>query len=342
MSDTNLNPVLVEVTRGPMIESRHRGAAAVLDPQGRVIAEWGDIARPIYPRSAIKPVQAIPLIESGAAAAFELSDAEIALACASHNGEPNHIETVGAWLARLGLSENDLECGGHLPYSQEAAASLIQAGQIPSALYNNCSGKHTGMLTIAKHLGLPTERYVAADHPVQRMWRDALAEMTGEDLSRAPIGTDGCSIPTAGISLHGLALSAARFAAPETQRPKRAAAIRRIAGAITAEPAMIAGTKSFCSRVIAATGGQALVKTGAEGVYWAALPGRRLGFAVKIDDGATRASEVATAALLLRFGDFGGAARQILETLARPPLTTRRGALTGEIRPAADWLDGTA
>ena len=150
------NPVLVEVTRGDMVESRHRAAFAVADPRGRVVASAGDIERPVYARSAIKALQAIPLVESGAAEAFGLSDAEIALACASHHGEPRHVETVTAWLARIGCSLEDLECGAHPPTHAASHRALMAAGEEPGAVHNNCSGKHAGFLTLARHLNAPT------------------------------------------------------------------------------------------------------------------------------------------------------------------------------------------
>jgi L-asparaginase II len=321
------NPVLVEVTRGAMVESRHRGAFAVVDAEGRVIASAGDSERTVYARSAIKPLQAIPLVESGAAEAFGLGDAEIALACASHRGEPRHVETVTAWLGRLGCSVADLECGSHLPSNERAMTELLGARQTAHAAHNNCSGKHSGFLTLARHLGLPTQGYVRLEHGVQQRVLGTLEAMTGLTLGAAPRGLDGCGIPVIGIPLGNLALAMARLADPADQPAPRQAACARIRAAMTAEPFMISGSGQFCTRVISETGGRALVKTGAEGVFCGVLPGSGLGIALKIDDGAGRAAEVAMAGLLARF--------EMLEAgheLCAPQLHNRAGAVVGELR----------
>lgn len=335
MSD---NPVLVEVTRGGHVESRHRGAAVVSDAAGKVVAAWGDVSRPVFPRSAIKPVQAISVLESGAAAAARMSDKEIAIACASHGGEPFHTETVAAWLDRIGLSANDLECGAHPPTYAPASEALIRAGETPTPLHNNCSGKHSGMLSLALHEGHVTGGYTAPDHPTQSAWRRVLGEMAGVDLRDAPAGTDGCNIPTIALPLDAMARAAARFAAPDGLDDDRAAACRRIRAALTAAPEMIAGTGRFCTGVIRDTGGRALVKTGAEGVYFGALPEAGLGIALKIDDGADRASEVAMAAILHTYGEFDGAVADSVAARLRVPVPNRRGFTVGEVGPARDWL----
>ena len=334
VSARNANPVLVEATRGAMVESRHRGAFAVVDVEGRVVASAGDTERPIYARSAIKPLQAIPLVESGAAEAFGLGDGEIALACASHRGEPRHVETVTAWLARIGCSVADLECGTHPPSDPKALAELLGARGTPNAAHNNCSGKHAGFLTLARHLGLPTEGYIRFEHGVQQRVLGTLESMTGLDLGGASRGVDGCGIPVIAVPLGNLALAMARLADPADQPEPRQAACARIRAAMAAEPFMISGTGQFCTRVISETGGRALVKTGAEGVFCAALPGalpeRGLGIALKIDDGTGRAAEVAMAGLLARFGLLEAA-----HELCAPRLSNRAGAVVGALRPPA-------
>jgi L-asparaginase II len=331
----NANPVLVEATRGAMVESRHRGAFAVVAVEGRVVASAGDTERPIYARSAIKPLQAIPLVESGAAEAFGLEDAEIALACASHRGEARHVETVTAWLARIGCSVADLECGTHPPSNPKALAELLGARGTPNAAHNNCSGKHSGFLTLARHLGLPTEGYIRYGHGVQQRVLGVLESMTGLDLGAAPRGVDGCGIPVIAVPLGNLALAMARLADPADQPEPRQAACARIRAAMAAQPFMISGTGQFCTRVISETAGRALVKTGAEGVFCAALPGalpgEGLGIALKIDDGAGRAAEVAMAGLLARFGPLDAA-----HELCAPQLRNRAGTVVGELRPPAD------
>lgn len=330
------NPVVVEVTRGDMVESRHRAAYAVCDGEGRVILSGGDYQRPVYARSALKPIQAIALVETGAAEAVGLSDAEIALACASHSGEPRHVKTVAAWLARLGLSESDLECGPQLPPHAASAADLLRAGQEPNQLHNNCSGKHAGFLTVAKHLGWETKGYIRLEHPMQQRLLGILESMTGLDLSDAAKGFDGCGIPVIGIPLGNLALAMARFADPYDQPEARQAAVRRIARAMTAEPFMVAGSGRFCTEVMEATAGRALVKTGAEGVYCGALPAEGLGIALKVDDGATRAAENLMARLLSRLGVLDEASLARLSARLEEPLFNRAGREIGVVRRTAE------
>ena len=330
------NPVLVEVTRGDMVESRHRGAVAALGIDGTVVLAAGDIERPVFARSAIKPLQALALLESGAAEQFQVTDAEIALACASHSGEPAHVEVAGAWLERIGCRVEDLECGSHLPSSRSAAEALLRAGGQATALHNNCSGKHTGFLAVARHLGHPTKGYIRIEHPVQQRVLGILETMTGLDLSDAPRGIDGCGIPVIGMSLGNIALAMARLVDPRDQPEPRQQACARVCRAMAAEPFMVAGTGRFCTQVIGATSGRALVKTGAEGVYCGALPGLGLGFALKIDDGAGRAAEVLAGRVLRRLGAVEDAEIAALASIFQPPVLNRAGRVVGEARTAAD------
>lgn len=334
------NPILVEVSRGDMVESYHRGAAAVVAANGRLVAAWGDVERPVYARSAIKPLQALALVESGAADRFKLDDEEIALACASHGGEFAHIECVTRWLVRVGLTPNDLECGPHLPLNEQAAADLLRAGGIVSRLHNNCSGKHAGFLTTALHLGKPTDGYLNADHPVQRYWQEVLSEMAQADLAPAPAGVDGCGIPVRGLSLRATANAMARLADPVGLTPARAAAARAVVRAMIKAPFMVAGSGRFCTEVIRHASVPLVVKTGAEGVFTAALPGKGLGIALKIDDGAARAAAVAMGAILVSVGALDGAVRDTLADHLQPPVCDRAGLIVGHVRPVAAWLPG--
>ncbi|MBL8671250.1 MAG: asparaginase [Alphaproteobacteria bacterium] len=331
-----VNPVLVEVLRGTLVECRHRGAAAVAAPGG-VAACWGDVARPVYARSAIKPLQALPLVETGAADRFRLDDSHLALACASHNGEPVHVEVARAWLSHLGLGPADLRCGTHAPIHAGAAAELVRAGSEPSPLHNNCSGKHCGFLSTAIHRGERIADYVAADHPAQRRWIETLSELAGESTDAAPRGIDGCGIPVVGTSLRGLALAMARLATGAGMTAKRATAAARLRAAMAARPELVAGTERFCSVVMRAIAPRALIKIGAEGVYCAALPERGLGIALKIDDGAERAAEVAMGALLRHFGAVPPEIEASLHSRFVPALRNRAGAVVGAVRPADGW-----
>jgi len=329
-------PMIIEVTRGDMVESRHRAHIAVVDPAGKVVRAWGDIEPPVYGRSAIKPLQALPLIESGAADRFGVSVAETALACASHNGEPRHVELVTAWLARIGCSGADLECGSHAPYQEASVEALIRAGRKPDATYNNCSGKHTGFLSTARHLGEPTTGYIHYEHPVQQRILGVLEQMTGLRLGEAPRGIDGCGIPVIGIPLGNMAMAMARLADPDDHvPPARAAAAKRILAAMASEPFLVAGTGRFCTKVMEIVGTKVVLKTGAEGVYTAALPTLGLGVALKVEDGAARAAEAAMGRVLRELKLLAADEEKTLADALTPPIRNRVGRETGRIRPAA-------
>jgi L-asparaginase II len=329
------HPVVIEVTRGPVVESRHEGAAAIVKPDGTVVESWGDIDTAILPRSATKPIQALPFVESGAVERFGLGTEHIAMACASHNGEPRHVETVRAWLAKAGLSEADLECGAHPPRLPATVEALIRGNATYTNAFNNCSGKHSGFVSTARHLGEPVGGYIKYDHPVQRRLREVMSDLTGLDADAMPYGIDGCGIPSLAVPVKSLARAMANMAEPSRLSASRAAAATRIRAAMNAEPFMVAGTGRFCTRINGALSGVAQVKTGAEGVFCAMLPTLGLGVAIKIWDGAGRASEVAMAALLDRLGVLPAGQR---DEILRPPLKNVVGLLVGEMRPAKSWL----
>lgn len=331
------DPVLVEATRGPLVESLHRGAVAVCNADGRLVDAWGDVERAVFPRSAVKPLQALPLLESGAADHFDLSERELALACASHSGEALHVSVVEHWLHRIGLSEDDLECGSHPPTDVDAAHALFAAGRAPSALHNNCSGKHCGMLTTARYLNETTKGYIAADHPVQKRIAQVLGEMTGTQPHHTPFGTDGCGIPTFALPLSGLATAMARLADPSRLKPARQKAIERVLAAMSRHPELVAGRDRLSTHLMQAAP-SVVVKGGAEGVYIAILRGKGLGVAVKIDDGANRAAEVAILAVLRHLGAFNAEEEATLGDHILPTLRNVAGQPVGLLRPAPDWL----
>lgn len=335
---TDVNPLTVEVTRNGIVESRHRGSAAIVDVSGHVQASWGDIRQPTYPRSAIKAIQALPMVESGAAAAAGFVDAEIALACSSHNGEPGHTDTTASMLAKLGLGEGDLECGSHWPYREEDAHRMARANEQPCQLHNNCSGKHAGMLALAQHLGGPTKGYVKATHGVQQRILGAMEQMCGIDLTGVAPGIDGCSAPNWPIPLENLAYGFARIADPKDLPDARAEAVRWIKRAVFANPFMVAGTGRFCTEVMKVLGDRAFIKTGAEGVFCAALPAYGIGIALKCDDGATRGAETMMAALLRHVGVIEEADMEALSPWLNPQLRNRANRIVGDIRPAEAWL----
>ena len=329
------HPVVIEVTRGPVVESRHEGAAAVVRADGSVVGAWGDIDRAILPRSANKPIQAMAFVESGAVECFELGDEHISLACASHSGEQRHVETVRTWLQRVGLSEAELECGTHPPRLQATIEELVREGKSATPAFNNCSGKHSGFLTTAVQYGEPTRGYIAYDHPVQRRLRDVMTDLCGVDASTFPYGIDGCGIPTLATPIKLLALAMANMAEPSRLSNKHAEAATRIRRAMNAEPFMMAGTGRFCTRINQALPGVAQVKTGAEGVFCGMLPTLGLGIAIKIWDGAARAAEVAMATLLDHLGILPAHQR---DQILHPPVRNVVGLLVGEMRPAKSWL----
>ena len=305
------HPVLAEVLRGGIVESFHRGALAVVDADGAVHTLLGDIERPIFARSAVKVLQALPLVASGAADALGLTDAELAQACASHRGEALHASTSASMLARAGVDVSALECGAHWPYDEAATQALARLGEAPSALHNNCSGKHAGFVCLACHMhggnahgGKGDFRgflsgYVKPEHPVMREVTGALQEATGFDLSRTARGVDGCSIPTYAIPLRHLALAFARVATGTGLSDGHARAAKRLRAAVAKAPWHVAGTGRFDSVVMAHFSERVFCKVGAEAVYCAALPELGLGVAIKMDDGNTaRAAEVVMARVI--------------------------------------------
>ena len=328
-------PIAVEVWRGDRVESRHRVRCCVADAAGRPVLAIGDVAEPIFPRSALKPFQALALVESSAAEAYGVSDAELALACASHGGEPDHVARVAAWLARLGLDDDALACGPHPPLFAPAAAALARHGGQPRRVHNNCSGKHAGMLAAALGLGEPTRGYEHPGHAVQRHCAAAIAGLAGLDRLPPP-GIDGCSLPNHPLPLAGLARAAARLADPGGEPPRRRAALARIGSAMRAHPYLVAGTGRCCTAVMSAAP-RVIVKTGAEGTYLAAIPDRGLGLALKVEDGATRAAEVALLALLDHLGALDGTASATLAPFRERELRNFADLVVGRVTVAAGW-----
>jgi L-asparaginase II len=319
------NPILVEITRSSVVESVHCGSVAVADTSGKIVFAVGDLETPVYPRSSLKPIQALPLVESGSADAFGLGDEEVALACASHSGEPMHTTRVAAWLARIGCGESDLACGAHPSRYEPVAEDMIKRGEKPTRIFNNCSGKHTGFLTVARHWDIVTNGYELHDHPVQRAIAKTLAELTGIE-TEFPWGVDGCAAPNFAVPLAAQARALAQMSGTRGQR---------IVRAMTANSELVSGTARTCAILMRSCQGRAAAKTGAEGFFAGIVPELGLGIAIKIDDGAGRAADTAMAAMLEKYGLLGDdeAARNIL----RAPITNTVGTVVGE-RRAAEFL----
>jgi L-asparaginase II len=325
------DPVLVEVLRGSLVESQHRGAVAVVDVEGSTVLAVGDVARPIFPRSAVKPLQALPLIESGAADRYAFGDTELALACASHSGEADHVAGVARMLAKAGLDPSVLRCGAHWPISQQAAFAVARSG-LPSALHNNCSGKHAGFVCAACAMGADHHGYWQPGHVVQQAVHAVLEDLTGAVLSPECRAVDGCSVPTWAMPLDKLAHAFAKFGTGHGLDPERARAAARLLSACANKPWYVAGTGRFCTEIMQLLGARALVKTGAEGVFCGALPGPGLGIAVKCDDGAGRAAEAIMAGLIAHFLATDDHERATLERFARPTLRNWNGLDVGALR----------
>lgn len=320
---------MAEIRRGGLLESLHQGVAVVADADGRILQSWGDPSFVTFPRSSLKPFQAIPLVESGAADAAGLTEEHLALACASHSAEDFQVALVRGWLERLGLSEAALVCGPDLPRSQADQMSVIRAGGDRSRVFHNCSGKHCGFLTLTKHLGAPLG-YADPAHPAQRLYLEAFSELLGEDAARLPRGVDGCGLPALALPMASMARGAARWAAARVAADARRTAIRRLQSAIRAYPDHLSGRGSATGRIVRASQGRVLLKGGAEGYVVGFVPEEGLGIAVKLADGTARAKMGVFAALLGRLGlvDAADALAQDVEGI----INDSNGKPVGEVR----------
>ena len=333
------NPVLVEVTRSGIVESRHRGAVAITDASGRMLLAIGDVETPIFPRSAVKAMQALPLIESGAADAFGLGNDEIAVACASHSGEAIHVAAVRSLLAKAGLDESLLACGAHWPLSEDAARELIRGGQRPLPVHNNCSGKHAGMLATSVHLGFEVRGYEQPEHPLQIMIERVISESCGVALEQSPMGVDGCSVPTWALPLKALAQGFARFGSGEAFTTERKAAAERLRRACYDVPALVAGEGRLDTIILRGVGPSVFVKGGAEGVHCAAFPDLGLGLALKVDDGTKRGAEHVLCALI---GAITPAASSLLAERLGGAIRNWKGLQVGQIRASEKLMAAAA
>ncbi|MFD1510266.1 asparaginase [Lacimonas salitolerans] len=323
---------MVEVWRGPFLESMHRGHAVICDDTGQIVQAWGDPGAVVLPRSSSKMLQALPLITSGAAAAHDLTQAQLALACASHNAAAIHVDAVQGWLAHIGKCDDDFCCGPQEPRDIAIRDALIREGRAPDRVHNNCSGKHAGFLTLAKHLRAGPD-YVAADHPVQVAVKDAFEEVTTE--TTPGFGIDGCSAPNFASSLHGMARAMAFFAAARDGAGTQSSAAAALTQAMVTHPELVAGEGLACTELMRACGGRVALKTGAEAFFIAIIPERKLGVALKIVDGGTRAAECAIAAILVRLGMLDPA-HPAAQTFLNAPIRNWDGLETGMIRPAPE------
>jgi len=322
---------LCEIWRGPLAESLHMGHAVICDGTGEIVEAWGDPHATILPRSSAKMLQALPLLESGAAEAHGLTSEQLALACASHNGAAIHTDRVNQWIANLGLSDGDFRCGAHLPFGKEESEAMIRSGEKPCQVHNNCSGKHAGFLTLTKHMGWGRE-YVEPDHPLQQAALQAFEDVTGE--TSPGYGIDGCSAPNFATTMHGMARAMAFFASATEGADARQTAAVQLWQSMVKHPELVAGETRACTELMRACKEPVALKTGAEAFFIAIIPTRKLGIALKIADGGTRAAECTIAALLVRLGLLD-ADHPATRRFMNAPITNWRGIETGRIVPAA-------
>ncbi|MGG7567364.1 asparaginase [Rhodovulum sp. DZ06] len=336
--DAPFSVPLVETTRGPITENVHHGAAVVCTPAGEIVMSWGDPERTILPRSSCKMLQALPLVESGAADAMGLGVEHLALSCASHTATAAHVSRVNAWLESLGLAEPDLRCGVQVPQDKAARDAMRAAGGTPDQVCNNCSGKHTGFLTLGRRLGGGAE-YHEIDHPVQKAVEEAIHEATGDPA--LGWGIDGCSAPNHATTLRGLAAAMARFARPEEGFGPgvRAAAAGRLRDAMMARPELVEGPGRACSELMKAAPGRLAAKSGADGMFTAILPESGYGVAVKIDGANEAAAACAMAAILAKLGVMDAADPAIRRWTAQE-IRNRRDTLCGEVHPSVTLIGG--
>lgn len=321
---------MVEVWRGDIVESQHVGAGVVANAKGEIIAGWGDPNVVTYPRSAMKPVQAIALVETGAAAAYGLNAEHIALSCASHRAEPFQTALVTQWLATLGLDQSALACGPDRPVDVAAADAAVLAGQPKQRIFHNCSGKHCGFLTVARHRGWSLD-YADPQHPAQQLYLDALSEFTCSDAHSFEFGIDGCTLPAPAMSLATFAKMLARFSTGKASTPGRAQAVNTIMDAMRAHPGHLAGADQPAAHLARATRGRLLMKTGAEGFISVFVPGQGLAIALKIADGEPRGRVPALIAALSAAGMLDVDEQKALASLAMPAVTDSMGTVVGRI-----------
>ncbi|MCX7565824.1 asparaginase [Sulfitobacter sp. F26169L] len=318
-----------EIWRGPFLESVHSGHAVICDSSGQIMDAWGDPDAIVLPRSSSKMMQALPLIRSGAADAFNLTTQQLALACASHQGATIHVDAVGDWMKDLGLKDEAFRCGPQESRDRATMVAQIRAHESPCRIHNNCSGKHAGFLTLARHLGAGPD-YTDPDHPVQRACLEAFEDVTQQ---KSPgYGIDGCSAPNYAATLHGVARAMAHFAAAGSD-----SAETRLHQAMRLHPELVAGEGRACTELMRACDGKVALKTGAEGFFVAILPERGIGIALKAACGTTRAAEAAIAALLVRLGALDANHPAALKRI-NAPITNWDGLRTGILKPAAGLL----
>lgn len=324
-------PFVIDVLRGNAVESKHQVMAAVVDDRGVLAGFWGNVDYLTFPRSAIKMLQALSLVESGAMEKFGLDEKMLAMACASHMGEKHHMETLNHWMEKIKFTEAGFRCGPAYPGNESAQFEMIRRGAKPSPLSHNCSGKHLGIVSTAMAMGEDPKDYHLPTHKAQIRIRKNLSELMKVSLDTMPVGSDGCGIPTYGIPLQALAVGASSFFGKDLSTD-RTQALQRILHAWRNNPRYVSGNENFSAVLAEATKGKALLKSGAEGAFIGLMPEKGLAFALKVADGAKRAAEVAAALLFKQFGGMTDQQYQDLKAWTMPTLKNSRGEDIGSIR----------
>jgi len=317
--------------RGGEKENCHRAHAIVMDAHGGILESWGDITQVVCPRSSLKFIQALPLVETGAANALALNEAFLTLSCASHNGETEHCEKVGSWLSQLGLLDGDLECGGHWPIQREAEHELVQSQEKFCNVHNNCSGKHAGMLSVCKHMGWPLKGYTEAKHDLQLYIKNIISEMSDTPMDQIKTVIDGCSAPNYFLPFENIARMFSRFMSGHGLSDKRAQACQTLMRAVVRHPYLIAGKKRFCSDLVAASQGDLLGKVGAMGNFILLAPKAQKIIYAKIEDGNGVAVETVICALMKRFDLWSDLHEQKIKHYAQPIIKNCRELDVGDI-----------
>ena len=324
-----MNPWIVEISRGQLIESSSVGHGIAINADGETLLSFGDLKRETFPRSAVKWVQALELVLSGAADAFGLSDEHLAIACASHNGEKEHVTLVDQWLNQMGLDIHDLECGVTLPFIESVRLKLSHDHVTANQLHHCCSGKHTGMLSVCKHVGWQTDGYTGYNHPLQAKIREHMSLIFGVDAKTLDYASDGCSVPTYALPLDVMALGFAKLGAERFSDELNAAA-RKLREAQAIAPFMVAGSNRLDTQLLEAGRGRLQVKMGAEGVYLGAIADREIGFALKCEDGSLRGQEALVVELLSAIGE-GDLVNRLPESSRSPMIKTAQDEAVGRI-----------
>lgn len=327
--------LVANVYRGDAVESTHLGHVAVVDANGSLLYSYGDPHRQTFARSSMKPIQAIPVIETGTADKFGLEPADLSLCCASHSGEPRHRSRAMEMLIRAGQPEEMLQCGTHVPRDEESYKELIRAGKPLTPIYSNCSGKHAGMIATAVHMGEEVATYHLPEHPVQQRILDAIVDLTSYPKEKIVLGTDGCGVPVHRLPLAHYAWAYAKMAKPDViEKPARRQAVVRITDAMIAHPEMVGGNNRYCTDLMTAFAGRVFGKAGAESVYCLGDRQTGIGIAVKIEDGGARAIYAVVNEVLRQLGIGTDGPLGKLAEYTNPIVKNMSGKVVGRIETA--------